>query len=260
MRRPVLALVAFALVGCAKPVAEEPTLADTGMQGETGDPRNRARLRTELAAAYYGFGNFAVALEELRLAVAADPNYAPAYGMYGVVYMALKENRLADQNFERALRLAPQDPELNHNYGWFLCQTGREEEGLRRFAQALRNPLHATPQRSHSAAGSCALRLGRVAEAEEHFVRALKLDPDDPQALLQLGQIRFRQGKDEEAQQLVGRFNRLVEPTAESLWLALRIARRLGERAGENALATQLRRRFPASPEYQRLQRGEYDD
>ena len=39
---------------------------------------------------YYSRGNMSVALEELRIAVAADPNYAPAYGMFGLVYMELK--------------------------------------------------------------------------------------------------------------------------------------------------------------------------
>jgi type IV pilus assembly protein PilF len=51
----------------------------------------------------------------------------------------------------------------------------------------------------------------------------------------------------------------MLTPSAESLWLALRIERKLGERIAEQGLATQLRRRFPASPEYRALQRGEFD-
>ena len=57
----------------------------------------------------------------------------------------------------------------------------------------------------------------------------------------------------------MSRYNKLVTPTSESLWLALRIERRLGERAQEQAFANQLRRRFPESPEYQALQRGQFD-
>jgi type IV pilus assembly protein PilF len=57
----------------------------------------------------------------------------------------------------------------------------------------------------------------------------------------------------------VARHNKLVTPSAESLWLALRIERRLGEQVAEQAFANQLRRRYPASPEYQALQRGKYD-
>jgi type IV pilus assembly protein PilF len=57
----------------------------------------------------------------------------------------------------------------------------------------------------------------------------------------------------------VARHNRLVAPSAESLWLAVRIERKLGERVAEQSFANQLRRRFPGSPEYQALQRGQFD-
>ena len=99
----------------------------------------------------------------------------------------------------------------------------------------------------------------RDKDAEAFFERALRLEPDEPAALLYLGQIRYRQGNIGEARKLVARHNKLVNPGPESLWLALRIERRLGERLQEQAFANQLRRRYPASPEYQALQRGLYD-
>ena len=74
-----------------------------------------------------------------------------------------------------------------------------------------------------------------------------------------MAQIRYRQGNLEEARKLVLRFNRIVNPNAESLWLALRVERKLGERNAEAGYANQLRRRFVNSREYQLLQRGEYD-
>ncbi|MCX7961874.1 MAG: type IV pilus biogenesis/stability protein PilW [Burkholderiales bacterium] len=261
MRRRVLAaLCAVLAAGCARdPAPFEPGLQTAAIAGESSEPRNRARIRTELGTLYYSVGNYAVALEEARRAVQADPSYALAYSLLGAVYMELRETQLAQQNFERALRLAPGDPEINHRYGWFLCQTGRELESVRFFQQAIRNPLYPTPWRSSAAAGVCVLRKGMLKEAEDYFVAALNQDPDDLVSLHNLAEIRYRKGELEEARKLIGRFNRLVEPTAESLWLALRIERRLGERTAEAAFANQLRRRFPASREYQLLQRGEYD-
>ncbi|MGH8674851.1 MAG: type IV pilus biogenesis/stability protein PilW, partial [Burkholderiales bacterium] len=197
--------------------------------------------------------------EELRIAAAADAGYALTYSIFGLVYMELRENRLAQENFERALRLSPNDPDINHNYGRFLCQTGRETESIKYFLQAVRNPLNPAPWRSYSAAGQCSLRTDRVKDAEEYFLRALRQEPDDPPSLLYLGQIRYRQGSMEDARKLVSRFNKIVEPTAESLWLALRVERKLGERVAESGYATQLRRRFASSREYQLLQRGEYE-
>ena len=257
-RISTLALALLVLGACSS--TPEGPVADTGtVVGEVGDPRNRARIHTELAAAYFQRGNLAVALEELRIAAAADPGYAPAHSMFGLVYMDLREEQLAAQSFERALRLSPNDGDINHNYGWYLCQTKREPDSIKYFLQAVRNPLYATPSRSYTAAGVCTLRQNNTRDAEQFFERALKTEPDEPAALLNLGQIRYRQGNIGEARKLVSRYIKLAPPSAESLWLALRIERRLGERVAEQSYANQLRRRYPASAEYQALQRGQFD-
>jgi type IV pilus assembly protein PilF len=259
------ALSALALcAGCGnmpgpQPTSQAPVLESRSMTGEASDPRNRARIHTELAALYYGQGNMAIALEELRTATGADPSYATAHSMFGLVYAELRENQLAQISFQRALQLAPTDPDINHNYGSFLCQTRREDESIQFFLAAIRNPLYATPWKSYSTAGLCSLRAGKLQDAEELLQRALRLEPEEPVALLQMGQIRYRQQKYGEARGFVSRYNKGQDPSAESLWLALRIERQLGERLAETAYATQLRRRFPGSREYQALQRGEYE-
>lgn len=258
MKRALLLLVLLA--GCAGRQPDGPTTADSGaIVGEVGDPRNRARVHTELAAVYYDRGAMGVALDELRRATAADASYAPAHSLLGRVYMDLKENRLAEESFQRALQLSPNDPEINHSYGWFLCHTGQETGSIRYFLQAIRNPLYAAPWRSYSAAGVCSLRKENVKDADEFFQRALRLEPDEPTAMLSLAGIRYRQGRLQEARQLVTRYNKAMTPSAESLWLGLRVERRLGERVAERSYADQLRRRYPGSPETRSLQQGRYD-
>jgi len=257
MRR-VLCLMLVLIAGCATP--------DTGPVGNTGTivgeptaPRNRARIHTELATLYYARGNMGVALEELRTAVAADPTYATAHGVIGLVYKELRENALAEQSFQRGLSYAPADPDINHNYGWFLCQIGRESDAKPYFRRALDNPLYATPARTYAAAGICALRTGDLAVAEDNLQRALRLEPTLPVALVQFAQLRYRQGRYDEARRILAQHAAVAEPSAESLWLALRVERRLGQRAAEQSYAIQLRRRFPGSPEFEALRRGNYD-
>lgn len=251
------ALVVIVLAAACATKEADPTGGT--IVGEVSDARNRAKVHTELAGAYYERGNMGVALDELRQATAADSSYAQAYGLLGLVYMELKDKAQAESNFERGLRLSPNDADINHNYGWFLCQNGREKDSIKYFLQALRNPLYSSPGRSYSAAGLCSLRANNPKDAEEFFQRALRLDPDDPTSLLQLGQIRYRQGNFEEARRLVSRYNKLVSPNPESLWLGVKVERKLGERVSEQSYANQLRRRFPNSAEYQSLQRGQYD-
>ena len=262
------AAVLALLAGCAgAPGASDSMAMETAASsatdsgpiiGEVSAPRERARVHTELAAAYYERGNMGVALEELRIALAADANYAPAYNILGLVHMDLKEHPQAQQNFERGLRIAPNDPDMNHNYAWFLCQSDREELSLRYFLAAIKNPLYPTPQKSYALAGACALRKGKQTEARDYFEWALRLDPKLPLALVNLAQIKYRAGELSEARGLVGRFNQIVEPTAESLWLAVRIERRLGDRAAEAKQSAELRRRFPGSKEHEDLVRGRF--
>ena len=259
----VLLLACGVLAGCAQSPATSASQANTvetgTLTGEVTDPRNRARVHTELASAYYERGNMGVALEELRTAVDADPNYAPAYNVLGLVHMDLRENDVAQQQFERALRLSPNDPDINNNYGWFLCQNGREEQSINYFLAALKNPLYKTPARSYVNAGLCAMRKDNERDAFDYFQRALRSEPDNLQALLNLASIQYRRGQLEAARNYIGRFNKLVEPTAESLWLALRIERKLGDKSAENTLATQLRRRFAGSQEYQDMLQSKFE-
>lgn len=258
------ALIALgALASCAQNPLTSSTQANTvetgTLTGEVGDPRNRARIHTELASAYFERGNMGVALEELRIALAADPNYAPAYNVLGLVHMDLRENDVAQRHFERALALSPNDPDINNNYGWFLCRSGREEQSIAYFLAALKNPLYNSPARSYVNAGLCSTGKDGGREAIDFFERALRSEPDNLLALLNLASMQYKRGQLEVARGLVGRFNKLVEPTSESLWLALRIERKLGDKGAENALAVQLRRRFAGSPEYQDMLKGKFE-
>ncbi|MDA8109016.1 MAG: type IV pilus biogenesis/stability protein PilW [Betaproteobacteria bacterium] len=258
-------LLGFALLvlvaGCATQTPPESVpVPDTGtIIGRPSSPENRAKIHTELASLYFQRGSIAVALQELRTAVDADSTYAPAYSMLGLVYMTLRENQLAEDNFQRALKYAPNDPDINHNYGWFLCQTGHEEQSIAYFKRAIRDPLYATPGKSYASAGVCEMRRRNNKEAEQDFQRALTLQPNEPVALLELGELRYKQGDYLAARKLVRRFNEVIGPTASSLWLALRVERKLGQTVAESSYAAELRRRFPGSPEYQRLQRGDYE-
>ena len=95
MNRRAAAAVLLLIGGCA---TKDPDPSGGTLVGEVSDPRNRARVHTELAGAYYERGNMAVALDELRLATAADSSYAMAYSMFGIVYADLKETSKADVN------------------------------------------------------------------------------------------------------------------------------------------------------------------
>jgi type IV pilus assembly protein PilF len=268
-----LVLPAWLFAGCASqpgPSASASTSdtsvpaasAQTAMpeSDEESETRRRARIRLELGASYYQQGNYQVALQELRQALTIDPNYAAAYGVLGLVYMDLGDRARAEESFQRGLRLSPTDSDVANNYGWFLCQGGRYKESLDMFARALRNPLYTTPARPLHNAGICARRMGDDKAAEDYFQRSFQVDPGNPVAMYNLGELYLKRGELDRAKFYSSRLLSSFDPTAEILWLALRVERRLGNRDAEASLGAQLRRRFPTSPEVSRLAAGKYED
>lgn len=227
---------------------------------EESDTRRRARIRLELGASYYQQGNYQVALQELRQALAIDPNYASAYGVVGLVYMDLGDRARAEESFQRGLALSPTDSDIANNYGWFMCQGGRYKESLDLFARALRNPLYTTPAKPLHNAGICARRMGDDKAAEDYFLRAFQVDAGNPVAMYNLADLYLKRGDLERAKFYSSRLLSNFEPSAQILWLALRVERRMGNREAEASLAAQLRRRFPASPEVSLLAAGKYED
>ena len=257
---PLLLLGMVFASGCAvQPEAQEalkPAADTTG--SETGE-RTRARLRTELAAGYFERGNVNVALEEVNLALRADPSYSPAYNVAAVIYASLKEDRLAEQNFTQALSLNPRDSDASHNYGGFLCQRKREPEGIKQFMAAVRNPLYQTPERSYVNAGLCARAIGDLAGAEDYLRQALKVRVNYPPALFHLADIAFTRSDYKAARSYLGTLTRLVAPSPDVLWLGLRVERKLGDRSSEDSYALQLRNKFPDSAETRALLAGQYE-
>ena len=105
------ALLAALLCGLRRRPAAA-TAAGRTQDGVRPDARSekRAQIRLQLAVGYYQDGKYEIALDEVKQAIAADPDYADAYGMRALIYTAMGETALADENYRRALRLAPNNP------------------------------------------------------------------------------------------------------------------------------------------------------
>jgi len=255
-----VAAACLVLAGCATHPADESGLKPApSTTGDESPAQLRARVHTDLAASYFDIGNVGVAPEEVKEALRADPNYGPAHNVAGVIYAQLKEDRLAEESFQRALRINAADSDALNNYGMFLCQRKQEREGIRYFVQAVRNPLYASPERSYVNAGVCARRIGDTAGAAEFFLLALKVRPNQPQALYQMADVSYARGDFGEAKRYLNRLTQVATANAETLWLGVRVERRLGDRNSEASYALQLRNRFPDSQEARALLAGQYE-
>lgn len=230
-------------------------------QARPVDPKYRAKIHTELAAAYFQAGNLSVALEEARTALEADPGYVPAYSVRGLIHAKLKENAKAEADFQRALKIDPKNPDVNNNYGWYLCDIGQPRQSIQYFLNALKDPLYATPEVAYANAGNCALKAGDLEGAQEYLLQALRLAKDPaPATRYQLADLFYQRGNlDESKHYLIDAIKAMDQPTPEALWLGVRLERKLGNKAGEGSYASQLRSRYPTSKEYQLFLKGNFE-
>ena len=258
--RIIVTAACLAISACATQRADDSALNSpvSPTTGEEKQERARARIHTELAASYYDLGNMGVALEEVKEALGADPTYGPAYNVAALIYARLKEDRLAEQSFQRALSINPSDYDTLNNYGSFLCDRKQVPKAIKHFLAAVRNPLYPFPDRSYVNAGVCARRGGDLAGAEEYFQAALKTSPAQPQALYQMADLYYARGDYAGAKGYLGRLTQVSQVGPEALWLGVRLERRLGDRNSEASYALQLRNKFPNSRETRALNAGQY--
>ncbi|HLW05220.1 MAG TPA: type IV pilus biogenesis/stability protein PilW [Azoarcus sp.] len=258
------AAIAFVLAGCA-------VTHETGGEGSAqavpafldktpNNPSERAAAaHVELGTAYFQARRYDVALEEGRLGLAYVRDWPSAYHLIGMVYAYIGDLPAARENFEKALLHAPADPDFSNSYGWFLCGVGEIDEGLRQLELAARNPYYRHPERPHIHAGACHLRRDAPEAAAASFRRGLMFEPNSTAARLGLAEVAYRQGDLNSASKQLTELHRSSELSAASVWLALRVERKLGNRTAAASYAEQLRRRFEGTAEYHAMMEGDYE-
>jgi len=252
--------VLSAVAGCASSPGAAAPSQDRVTESDEPEGRKRARIRMELAVGYFEQGQTSVALDEVKQVIALDPSFPDAYNLRGLIYMQLNDPRQADESFRRAVALNPNDANVQHNYGWLLCQQGRYDESQRAFDVAMANPLYAGRAKTLMAQGLCQAKAGRVAEAERSLARSYELDAGNPVTGYNLAMLLYRRGDYTRAQFYIRRLNNSELANSETLWLGIRVERRLNDDVAMQQLGEQLRKRYPQSREATAYERRAFDD
>lgn len=250
------------LAGCATQEERDRQAPQQEMLTASDEPehRRRARIRLELASGYFEEGKIEVALDELKQVLVADPSYAAAYNLRGLVYMRLNDVRQAEESFRRALALAPRDSDVHHNQGWLQCQTGRYPDAVRSFELALANPTYGGRAKTLMAMGLCQARAGQRAEAERSLSRSYELDAGNPITGFNLANLLYLRGDYNRAQFYIRRLNNSDLSNAETLWLGIKVEQRMNDTVAMQQLGEQLKKRYPQSKEREAFDRKAFDE
>lgn len=261
VRLACLPLALLILGGCANlPGAGGAPGRDIITASDEPEARRRARIRMELAVGYFEQGQTDVALDELKQVIANYPNFPEAYNLRGLIYMRLGDMRQAEESFRRAVALDPRDANTQHNLGWLQCQQGRYDESLKTFSQVLAQPMYTGRAKTLMAQGLCQARAGRTAEAEKSLAHSYELDAANPITGYNLANMLYQRGELSRSQFYIRRLNNSDLANAESLWLGVKVERRLNDRVAMAQLGDQLKKRFPQSAQTAAYDRGSFDD
>ncbi len=222
--------------------------------------RARARTRLALASGYFENNQNAVALDELKKVLQVDPSFADAYNLGGLIYMKMNEQAMAEAHFQRAITLNPRDANAMHNLGWLQCQQGRYPEATQSFQRAIAVPSYQDRARTLMTQGICQSRAGDNAGAEATLMHSYELDAGNPVTAYNLSALLYKRGDYPRAQFYIRRLNNSELANAESLWLGIKVERRLNNKQAMDQLASQMRRRFSQSREFLAYERGAFDE
>jgi len=201
----------------------------------------------EMAVAHHRAGRLGEAENIYRQVLAAQPNFAPAHSLLGVIVFQMGRREEGIGHIRRALEINPDDPQALANLGQLLREAGQYEEALkccsraiqvnakfpeafvilgsiffilRRFDEAIENyrkaielrPLvaafHAALGQVYGAAGNALVEKRDIEGAINCLKKALQQSPDDADAMNNLASCYLEQGKLEEAVPL---FQRVIE-------------------------------------------------
>lgn len=236
----VIILLIVAVAGCA---------SSTEREADVEKKNKRAETHVMLGASYLQRGQLSVAKEELEKALSDMPDNSQANNIMAVLQWRLNKYDEADRLFRKALDKDAGNSSAHHNYGAFLCDRGKLDAGIRHFDTAAADALYPYMAEVNLNAGLCLMKKPAPAAAEKYFREALRINPKLSSALYQMARLSANSGQRLSARGFIERYFQSAEDTPESLLLAVKIERALGNKNAEASYALRLRSKFPTSPE-----------
>jgi len=209
----------------------------------------------QLGVGYLQFGELALAKEPLKKAIELNKKNADAYGVLALVFQREQENKLAEQNFLKALKIEPKNSRILTNYAMFLRQNKRYDEAMKHFEKASEDPLYIERASIFEHMGFTALELNKLDDAKGYFQRAVHLDWRKGGALIELTELSYNDHNYDVAYNYYSSFIRLVndgiyEQTAHTLAVGIKAAKAKGKKLEAVNYGVQLRDLYPDSSEY----------
>jgi len=267
MNKLMIALLSvYALSACqtspldSRGIDEKAGLSTQYSDGATSQ-KTAADINTELGAGYIGNGRYDRALIKLNRALSQDPDHALAHNYLGVLYGRLERPEQAYQEFNKSIKLSPNDTTIQNNYAIFLCEQKKYTEAQAMFRKVINNPLYINRSGAYQSAAWCASENNDYELSEQLYRKALEMNPTLPRSQLGMARIYYKKKDYDLAWSYFERFDEGTIQDADSLWLGINILSKM-LKPNNNRLSSYkllLKSKFPDSDEARWLYQGKQD-
>jgi type IV pilus assembly protein PilF len=217
-----------------------------------------AESNVRLGVGYFQQGKIEAALEKIKKALKAEPDYPDAHSSIALVYQQLDEDEKAKEHYEIALDLQPKNGIIHNNYATLLCKMGKPLIAEPHFLQAINSRGYRTTALALENLGACLMQIPELDKAEKYLRQSLQLNPKLPGALLQMVRVALERKRYMSGRAYLQRYQEVAKMDPSSLMLGIQVESNLGDKKTVLDYETQLRRNFPDSNETRELMEKEF--
>ena len=221
--------------------------SQSGLYGGNFDHEEAAKTRMSLGLTYLQNNNYTQAKKNLDKALAFNPRSADVQYAMAYYYQLVGDNLRAEEYYETAIDLAPNNGDIANSYGAFKCQNGEYEKAKAYFFDAINNRLYANAAQTYENLALCAQSQGKLDEAIDYFQDALKHQPARGKSLFLLSELYTVSEQWELAESTLRKYERVAKVTPDSLWLAYEIAKGKGDLETAKGYGEMMMSLFPES-------------
>ncbi len=216
--------------------------------GQNFDKEKAAKTRVSLGLTYLKNGNFSQAKFNLDKALkfaprSADANFAMAY-----YYQSVSELELAENSYQFAMDLEPENANIANSYGAFLCQNGNYDKAQKYFLKAVNTVSYASSAETYENLAMCSRDQGRPEETIQYLRSAVNHQPGRASSLYLLAQSLVETQQWQEAKVILNRYEKTSQTSPQSLLMAMKIESGTGNDSASKVYLDMLRRLFPNDP------------
>ena len=223
------------------------------------DYNKAAQARINLAYSFMQQKEMSAAKENLNIAESYAPDLESLHLAWGRYFSIVGDYANSEQKYLLAIKENPESGMSYTHYGDFLCARGRRDEGLANLMKAVSQPKFAQMSVAYETAATCAYEAGKLDDSKIYFEKAMSYGGNSPSLLFNYAMFSFENGDYEKADKLMRSYDMYQHrDTAQTIYLKIRIAQKMGEYATSEIYGRKLLKGFPKSEEAKKYKAGEY--